>query len=53
MKGSVAQRAEPLLRANGVDAHRLYGTMELGVPDLLTSERRREIIAQRARWLAQ
>ncbi len=32
VKGSVAQRAEPLLRANGVDPHRLYGTMELGRP---------------------
>ena len=52
VKGSVAQRAEPLLRANGVDPHRLFGTMELGAPDLLTSERRREIIAQRDRWLA-
>ena len=40
VKGSVSQRAEPLLRANGVDPHRLYGSMELGAPDLLTSKRR-------------
>jgi hypothetical protein len=53
VKGSVSQRAETLLRANGVNPHRLYGTMELGAPDLLTSKRRREIIEQRDRWLAQ
>ena len=53
VKGSVSQRAEPLLRANGVDPHRLYGTMELGAADLLTSKRRGEIIVQRDRWLAQ
>jgi hypothetical protein len=53
VRGSVSQRAEPLLRANGVDPHRIYGTMELGAPDLLTSKRRAEIIAQRDRWLAQ
>ena len=51
-KGSVSQRAEPLLRANGVDPHRRYGTMDLGAPDLLTSQRRAEIIEQRDRWLA-
>jgi hypothetical protein len=50
VKGSVSQRAEPLLRANGVDPHRLYGSMELGVPDLLTSGRRADIIATRDRW---
>jgi hypothetical protein len=53
VKGSVSQRAEPLLRANGVDPHRLYGTMELGATDLLTSKRRAEILAQRDRWLSQ
>ncbi|MDQ3484483.1 MAG: hypothetical protein M3445_03600 [Actinomycetota bacterium] len=51
VKGSVSQRAEPLLRANGVDPHRLYGSMDLGAPDLLTSKRRAEIIASRDRWL--
>jgi len=52
VKEIVSQRAEPLLRANGVDLHRLYGTMELGATDLLTSKRRAEIIAQRDRWLS-
>jgi hypothetical protein len=51
VKGSVSQRAEPFLRANGVDPHRLYGSMDLGAPDLLTSKRRAEIIATRDRWL--
>ena len=51
VKGSVSQRAEPLLRANGVDPHRLYGSMDLGAPDLLTSQRRAGIIAARDRWL--
>ena len=53
VKGSVSQRAEPFLRANGVDPHQLFGAMELGVPDLLTSKRRREIVAQRDSWLSQ
>lgn len=51
VKGSVSQRAEPLLRANSVDPHSLYGAMELGAPDLLTSARRAGIIEQRNRWL--
>lgn len=49
VKGSMSQRAEPLLRANGVDPHSLFGSMDLGAPDLLTSTRRRQIIAQRDR----
>jgi hypothetical protein len=53
VKGSVSQRAKPLLRANSVDPHGRHGTMELGAPDLLTSKRRGEIIAQRDRWLEQ
>ncbi|HVX47286.1 MAG TPA: hypothetical protein VHC49_25565, partial [Mycobacteriales bacterium] len=47
VSGSVSQRARPLLRAIGVDPNRLYGTMELGTPDLLTSTRRIDIIATR------
>jgi hypothetical protein len=47
----VSQRAKPLLRANGVDPHRQYGSMDLGAPDLLTSKRRAEIVASRDRWL--
>lgn len=49
--GSVSQRAEPLLRANGVDPHRRYGSMKLGAPDLLTSRKRAEIIRRRDEWL--
>ncbi|MBA2489470.1 MAG: hypothetical protein H0V36_09175, partial [Chloroflexi bacterium] len=51
VKGSVAQRAEPFLRANGVDPHRLYGTMDLETSDLLTSKRRASIIKSRDRWM--
>jgi hypothetical protein len=51
VKGSISQRAEPLLRANGVDRRWLYEGMSLGTPDLLTSERRAEIIATRDRWI--
>ena len=51
VKGSVSSRAEPLLRANGVDPHGLYGAMDLGAPDLLTSKRRADIIASRDTWL--
>lgn len=51
VKGSVSQRAEPLLRANGVDPHRLYGSMDLGAIDLLTSKRRAGIMQSRDRWL--
>lgn len=53
LKGSVSQRAEALLRANGVDPHRLYGSMDLGTPDLLTSQRRADIIETRDRWSSQ
>ena len=53
VQGSVSQRAEPLLRANGVDPYRLYGTMRLGMPDLLTSRRRCALIEQRDRYLAE
>lgn len=34
-----------------VDPHRLYTSMGLGAPDLLTSERRAGIIAARDRWM--
>jgi hypothetical protein len=51
--GSVSQRAETLLRANGVDPHRLYGTMHLGTADLLTSACRRKIMQLRDAWLAE
>ncbi|MGK2318419.1 hypothetical protein ACSJLP_13065 [Gordonia rhizosphera NBRC 16068] len=51
VKGSVSQRAEPMLRANGVDPHRLYGQMDLGAADLLTSTCRASIITTRDRHL--
>jgi hypothetical protein len=51
LNGSVSQRAEPYLRANGVDPHRLYGSMDLGAADLLTSRRRASIIQSRDRYL--
>lgn len=52
VKGSVSQRAEPLLRANGVDPYHLYGSMKLGAPDLLVSTRRASIIESRDRYRA-
>lgn len=51
VKGSVSQRAESLLRANRVDQHRLYGSMRLGAPDLLTSRKRTSILQHRDRYL--
>ncbi len=51
--GGVSQRAEPFLRANGVNPHRLYGAMKLGAADLLTSQRRADIIRVRDRYLAE
>ena len=51
VKGSASQRAEPLLRANGVEPRDMYGEMELGTPDLLTGECRRQLIEQRDYWL--
>jgi hypothetical protein len=53
VKGSVSDRADPLLRANGVDPTQLYGYMTLGASDLLTAKRRAEVIAQRDRWLGE
>lgn len=53
LKGSVSQRAEPLLRANGVDPHAQYGSMELGAPDLLTARYRADVIALRDLYLSE
>lgn len=50
VSGSVAQRAEALLRANGVDPHAGYGSVPLGTPDLLTSTRRAQIMDGRDYW---
>ena len=49
--GSVSQRAEPLLRANGIDPHRLYGSMTLGAADLLVSRKRAAIVQDRDLYL--
>lgn len=53
VKGSVSQRAEPFLRANGVDPHQLDAVMQMGIPDLLTGERRADIIESRDFWLVE
>jgi hypothetical protein len=53
VKGSVSQRAEPMLRAIGVEPQPGYGPLMLGTPDLLVSGRRVAIIAQRDRLLAE
>ncbi|SHU31438.1 Uncharacterised protein [Mycobacteroides abscessus subsp. abscessus] len=50
LKGSVSQRAEPMLLANGVDPHALYGEPRLGAADLLAAARRRSIIQVRDRY---
>lgn len=50
LTGTPSQRAEPMLRAIGVDPYLLpSGRMYLGRPDLLVSARRRQIIEQRDR----
>jgi len=51
LTGSVSQRAEPFLKANGVDPYHLYGQMELGAPDLLVGRQRARIIELRDRYL--
>ena len=51
VKGSVSQRAEPLLWASGIDPYQRYGEMDLGAPDLLTGACRADIIEQRDRYL--
>jgi hypothetical protein len=53
VKGSVSQRAEPLLRAIGVEPQPGYGPLSLGTPDLLVSGRRAAIIVQRDHLLAE
>ncbi|MGB9372664.1 MAG: hypothetical protein WCA82_00745, partial [Jiangellales bacterium] len=47
VRGSSSQRAEPMLRAIGVDPSRRYGGMALGTPDLLISTRRAALMRQR------
>lgn len=49
VKGSVSQRAEPLLKANGADARGFSYQPDLGTPDLLVSSTRAELIDRRDR----
>jgi len=49
--GSVSQRAEPMLRAIGVNPHTRYGSPYLGAADLLTSTARSQLIIRRDRYL--
>lgn len=51
LNGSVAQRAEPMLRAIGIDPHARLGWVDLGAGDLLTSETRAAIIRWRDFYL--
>jgi hypothetical protein len=51
VKGSVSQRAEPLLRAIGAPSERLWVGVDLGSADLLVAARRRAIIELRDRYL--
>src|SRR5262249_47803977 len=50
-QGGLSRRAEPMLRALGVDPYQ-YGAIDLGSPDYLTSARRARIIALRDRYTA-
>lgn len=52
VQGSISQRAEVFLRANGVDPRDQYGGKYLGAPDLLTARRREEIVELRDRYLS-
>lgn len=51
--GSVSRRAEPMLRANAVEPHGVYGMMHLGSAELLTAARRVDLIELRDYWLEQ
>ncbi|KRF17009.1 hypothetical protein ASG90_06645 [Nocardioides sp. Soil797] len=53
VKGSVSQRAEPFLRANGVDPHAQFGPWQgLGDPGLLVSRHRGALIEKRDQHLS-
>lgn len=53
VRGGVVQRAEVLLRANGVDPAQAHEGVALGTPDLLVSACRADIIGARDRLLAE
>jgi hypothetical protein len=51
--GSVSDRAQSLIRAAGIDLRPTYGSLRVGDPELLVSRRRRELVDERDRILAQ
>jgi hypothetical protein len=51
--GSVSDRAQSLIRAAGIDPHLTYGSLRLGDAGLLVSRRRRELVEDRDRTLAE
>ncbi len=51
--GSVSDRAQSLIRAAGVDVRLTYGSLRVGDPALLVARRRRELVEERDRTLAQ
>lgn len=51
VRGSVSQRAEPMLRAIGAESSRRSGTVQLGTADLLISEAREAMVETRDHWL--
>lgn len=51
VKGTVSQRAEPLLRANGINPTGFIYGRRLGTADLLVSSCRANMVAERDRWL--
>jgi hypothetical protein len=52
VKGSVSDRAQAFLAANGVDRHDRWGAEHLGTPDLLTGARRSKLAELRDRYLS-
>lgn len=51
--GSVSDRAQSLIRAAGIDLRLTYGALRVGDPGLLVSRRRRELVEERDRTLAE
>jgi hypothetical protein len=51
--GSVTDRAQSLIRAAGIDLRMTYGSLRVGDPGLLVSRRRRGLVEERDRALAE
>lgn len=49
ISGSVADRAQSLVRAAGIDLNLTYGSLRVGDPGLLVSRRRSELVEERDR----